>query len=43
MHIFFLLAGVAAAVVLISHMDQIKDLIFGDEGALKGLHGAFGN
>lgn len=29
--------GVAALVVLISHTDQINDLIFGDEGALKGL------
>ncbi|XP_057446914.1 uncharacterized protein LOC130738779 [Lotus japonicus] len=29
--------GVAALVVLISHVDQINDLIFGDEGALKGL------
>lgn len=40
MHIFFSLAGVAALVVLISHTDQIHDLIFGDEGALKGLYGA---
>jgi hypothetical protein len=39
MHIFFSLAGVAALVVLISHTDQINDLIFGNEGALKGLHG----
>ncbi|XP_058722533.1 uncharacterized protein LOC131594430 [Vicia villosa] len=30
--------GVAALVVLISHTDQIHDLIFGDEGALKGLN-----
>lgn len=29
--------GVAALVVLISHTDQINDLVFGDEGALKGL------
>ncbi|XP_019457928.1 PREDICTED: uncharacterized protein LOC109358255 [Lupinus angustifolius] len=28
---------VAALVVLISHVDQIKDLIFGDEGVLKAL------
>jgi len=43
MHIFFSLAGVAALVVLIAHTDQINDLIFGDEGALKGLHGTFGH
>ncbi|KAK2421907.1 ketose-bisphosphate aldolase class-II family protein [Trifolium repens] len=29
--------GAEALVVLISHTDQINDLIFGDEGALKGL------
>ncbi|KAK7291352.1 hypothetical protein RIF29_06422 [Crotalaria pallida] len=28
---------VAALVVLISHVDQINDLLFGDEGVLKGL------
>ncbi|KAM4106536.1 hypothetical protein ACB094_04G071700 [Castanea mollissima] len=29
--------GVAALIVLISHADQINDVIFGNEGALKGL------
>ncbi|KAK9277890.1 hypothetical protein L1049_027447 [Liquidambar formosana] len=29
---------VAALVILLSHADQINDLIFGQEGALKGLH-----
>ncbi|PNY02180.1 ketose-bisphosphate aldolase class-II family protein, partial [Trifolium pratense] len=29
--------GAEALVVLIAHTDQINDLIFGDEGALKGL------
>ncbi|XVF09451.1 hypothetical protein REPUB_Repub07fG0093700 [Reevesia pubescens] len=29
--------GVAALVVLISHVDQINDVIFGHDGALKGL------
>jgi hypothetical protein len=41
MHIFFSLAGAEALVVLISHTDQINDMIFGDEGALKGLHRVF--
>lgn len=35
------LADVTALVILISHIDQTNDLIFGDEGALKGLHAAF--
>ncbi|CAJ1952092.1 unnamed protein product [Sphenostylis stenocarpa] len=30
-------ADVTAVVILISHIDQTNDLIFGDEGALKGL------
>ncbi|KAL6497173.1 hypothetical protein OROGR_029102 [Orobanche gracilis] len=29
--------GVNALVVLVSHVDQIEDLFYGDEGALKGL------
>uniref|UniRef100_A0A5B7BKZ0 Ketose-bisphosphate aldolase class-II family protein n=1 Tax=Davidia involucrata TaxID=16924 RepID=A0A5B7BKZ0_DAVIN len=29
---------VAALIVLISHADQINDILFGQEGALKGLH-----
>ncbi|XWS50840.1 hypothetical protein CRYUN_Cryun12cG0124300 [Craigia yunnanensis] len=29
--------GVAALIVLISHVDQINDVIFGHDGALKGL------
>nr|POE74168.1 putative oxidoreductase ygbj [Quercus suber] len=29
--------GVAALIVLVSHADQINDVIFGNEGALKGL------
>ncbi|XP_028069882.1 uncharacterized protein LOC114272365 [Camellia sinensis] len=31
-------ADVVALVVLISHTDQINDLVFGHESALKGLH-----
>ncbi|XP_042963966.1 uncharacterized protein LOC122297829 [Carya illinoinensis] len=30
--------GVAALIVLISHADNLNDVIFGNEGALKGLH-----
>jgi hypothetical protein len=33
----FLLAGVSALIVLISHADKTNDIIFGNEGALKGL------
>lgn len=33
----FFLAGVTALVVSISHVDQVNDLIFGNEGSLKGL------
>ncbi|KAA8542841.1 hypothetical protein F0562_023993 [Nyssa sinensis] len=29
---------VAALIVVISHADQINDILFGEEGALKGLH-----
>lgn len=36
----FFLAGVAALIVLISHADQMNDVIFGNEGALKGLQEA---
>lgn len=34
----FLLADVVALVLLISHADQINDILFGHESALKGLH-----
>lgn len=34
----FLLADVIALVLLISHADQINDVLFGHESALKGLH-----
>lgn len=33
---FFCPAGVSALVILISHADQINDIIFSQEGVLKG-------
>ncbi|MEI4867167.1 NAD(P)-binding domain-containing protein, partial [Klebsiella pneumoniae] len=30
--------GVAALIILISYPDQINDIVFGQEGALKGLN-----
>lgn len=36
----FLHAGVAALIVLIAHADNLNDVIFGNEGALKGVYKA---
>lgn len=33
-------AGVVALIILISYPDQINDIVFGQEGALKGLYNA---
>jgi hypothetical protein len=32
-----LFAGVSALILLVSHPDKMNDVIFGNEGALKGL------
>lgn len=37
----YLYAGAAAVVVLLSHPDQIQDVIFGDEGVIKGYSPSF--